>query len=159
MPRAWGANALTEGIRALKLGDSKLARDWSKKLRTKAGAGLKNASSLPIAASALEGLILLKEGKSDAALAKLREAVNLEDTTTFGYGPPFPPKPALEMLGETLLEVGKPQEALEAFRSSLDRNPRRALSLKGLATAAKDAGDSDTQKWAEAELQDVASNL
>lgn len=159
VPRAWGANALTEGIRALKLGDSKLARDWSKKLRAKADAGLKNASSLPIAASALEGLILLKEGKSDAALAKLREAVNLEDTTTFGYGPPFPPKPALEMLGEALLEVGKPQEALEAFRSSLDRNPRRALSLKGLARAAKDTGDSDTQMWADAELRDVASNL
>lgn len=159
VPRAWGANALTEGIRALQTGNSKLAREWASKLRSKADKDLKDASSLPIAASALEGLVLLEDGKSDAALDKLREAVELENATPFGYGPPFPPKPAIEILGETLLEIGRPQEALEAFRLALDRTPRRAISLKGLAKAAKDAGDSETQAWAEAELRDVASNL
>ena len=159
VPRAWGANALAEGIRALKTGNSKQAREWSAKLRSKADADLKDASSLPIAASSLEGLVLLEDGKSDAALDKLREAVDLENATTFGYGPPFPPKPAIEILGETLLKIGKPQEALDAFRAALDRNPRRAISLKGLAKAAKGVGDSETQEWAEAELRDVASNL
>lgn len=159
MPRAWGANALAEGIRALKSGDSKLAREWSAKLRSKADADLKDGSSLPIAASSLEGLVLLEHGKSDAALAKLREAVKLEESTAFGYGPPFPPKPAIEILGETLLKVGRPQEALEAFQTALDRTPRRAVSLKGLAKAAKDAGDSETQAWAESELKDIAADL
>lgn len=159
VPRAWGANALAEGIRALKTGDSKLAREWSAKLRSKADADLKDASSLPIAASALEGLVLLEDGKSDAALAKLREAVNLEESTAFGYGPPFPPKPAIEILGETLMKIGRPQEALEAFRTALDRTPRRAIALKGLARAAQNAGDSETQAWAESELKDIAANL
>ena len=159
VPRAWGANALAEGIRALKSGNSKLAREWSAKLRSKADADLKDGSSLPIAASSLEGLVLLADGKSEAALAKLREAVKLEETTAFGYGPPFPPKPAIEILGETLLNVGRPQDALEAFQTALDRTPRRAVSLKGLAKAAKDAGDSETQAWAESELKDIAADL
>ena len=157
-PRAWGANALAEGIRALRAGRVEVARRWAEKLRSKAGADLKEATSLPIAASTLEGLLLIRDGQAEDGLAKLREAVQLEEATPFGYGPPFPPKPSLEVLGEELLAMDRSEEALEAFEASLSRTPRRALSLKGLIRAAEAAGDAERAKRVHAELKDVISN-
>jgi len=77
----------------------------------------------------------------------------MEEKTAFGYGPPFPAKPAFELLGDALLDLDRPGEAAEAYRSSLDRAPRRALSLKGLRKAAKATGDSATVARMDVELK------
>jgi cytochrome c-type biogenesis protein CcmH/NrfG len=53
----------------------------------------------------------------------------------FDYGPPLPPKPSREVLGEALLAAGRHAEAAEAFRAALRRAPGRRLSLRGLAQA------------------------
>ena len=156
--RAWGANALAEGIRAIKTGNINLARKWHAKLREKAASHGQESTSLPIAALELEGLLLLKEREADKGLEKLREATVLEEGTPFGYGPPFPVKPAFELLGEALLGLDRPKEALKAFETSLGRTPRRALSLIGLQNAAEAVGDKDTASWAEGELQEYRSN-
>lgn len=155
--RAWGANALAEGIRALKTGDLAGAREWAEKLQAKSDAEGDEESSLPIAALELEGLLQFEDGKTDTAVATLRKAVQLEEQTPFGYGPPFPPKPALELLGEILLELDRAENAVEAFQTSLERTPRRALSLRGLSRAAAAAGDRETADRANAELRDLAS--
>ena len=34
----------------------------------------------------------------------------------YEYGPPFPAKPANELLGEALLTAGRPVESAEAFQ-------------------------------------------
>ena len=141
--RAWGSNALAEGMRAVKSGDSAAAERWLARLRAYAAEHADSAGSLPIAALELEGLLLL-EKKPQAALEKLREAVAMEEETAFGYGPPFPAKPAVELLGDVLLGLGRPAEAAQVYRASLARAPRRALSLKGLRRAAKAAGNSAT---------------
>jgi tetratricopeptide (TPR) repeat protein len=39
--------------------------------------------------------------------------------------------PAPELLGEVLLEVGRPQDAIELFEQALRRNPNRSLSVLG----------------------------
>lgn len=155
--RAWGANALVEGIRALKTGDLAGARDWAAQLRAKADAEGDEEASLPIAALELEGLLQFEDGKTDAAVATLRQAVQLEEQTPFGYGPPFPPKPALELLGEILLATDRAEAAVTAFQASLERTPRRALSLQGLSKAAAAAGDGKTADRANAELRELAS--
>ena len=155
--RAWGANALAEGIRRLETGDVSGAREWAAKLRTKADAEGDEETSLSIAALELEGLLQLEAGKSDAAVATLRKAVQLEERTPFGYGPPIPPKPALELLGEILLAADRPEDAAEAFQASLERTPRRALSLRGLGKAAAAAGDEETADRANSELRDLAA--
>lgn len=156
--RAWGANALAEGLRAIKAGDFDVAREWTKKLNGRSNEKGRNSESLPISALELEGLLLLRDGQSEAALLKLREATRLESETAFGYGPPFPPKPSFELLGDVLLELGRLQEAVKAYRSSLDRTPRRLLSLIGLKKAAAGAGDVEAAKWAKAELGDYAAS-
>ena len=101
--------------------------------------------------------MLLEAGGADKGLEKLREAAELEEQTPFGYGPPFPVKPAFELLGEALLELDRPEEALEAFETSLGRTPRRALSLVGLREAAKAVGDEQTASRAEQELRGYRS--
>lgn len=155
--RAWGANALAEGIRFLESGDLRSARKWQEKLSAKAETHGEKTPSLPIAALELEGLLLLEAGETDRGLAKLREATELEVQTPFGYGPPFPVKPAFELLGEALLELDRPTEALEAFETSLGRTPRRALSLMGLREAATAAGDEESASRAEMDLRGYRS--
>jgi TolA-binding protein len=59
----------------------------------------------------------------------------------FDFGPPPVIKPPQELLGELFLKDGKPQQAREAFESSLKRAPNRAQSLLGLARAQQAAAD------------------
>ena len=156
--RAFGANALAEGIRAVKVGEIDLAREWHSKLSARAESHGTQATSLPIAALELEALLLLHEGKEDSAIERLREATALEEKTPFGYGPPFPVKPAFELLAETLLGLGRNKEALETFEISLGRAPKRALSLIGLQRAAEAVGDKATATRAAGELMEYRSN-
>ncbi len=156
--RAWGANALAEGLRAMHAGDVELARQWHSKLSGRAELHGQRAPSLPIAALELESLLLLRNRRTEDALNRLREATTLEEKTPFGYGPPFPVKPAFELLGETLLELGRGEEAFDAFKVSLDRTPKRALSLIGLQRAAEEIGDDVTASRVSAELGDYRSN-
>ena len=78
-----------------------------------------------------------------------------EDELSLGYGPPYPVKPAHELFGEMLLELDRPEEAREEFERALDRAPRRALSLLGLARSAARAGDSQRAEDAYSELRDI----
>ena len=150
--RAWGANALAEGMRAIWSGNVGGAQKWLEKLRARKNEDGRRSESLPIIALELEGLILLEKDKVEAAVEKLREATRLESETAFGYGPPFPAKPSFELLGDTLLTLNRPKEAVQAYQSSLERTPRRALSLIGLKKAASAIGDMETAERANSEL-------
>jgi tetratricopeptide (TPR) repeat protein len=110
-----------------------------------------------VAYGELEGLRALARGDEDGAVAHLREAAALEASLPFAFGPPANAKPPRELLGEVLLEVGRPVEAVEAFRSALERTPRRTLPLRGLARAADRAGMSAVAADADAELAEIWS--
>ena len=155
--RAWGSNALTEGIRAIKAGKLGDAREWLKKLKDRASESDGGHDSLPIAALELEGLLLLEQDRPEEALERIREATRAESRTAYGYGPPFPAKPSFELLGDVLLVLERPDEAVEAYASALQRTPRRALSLIGLEKAAKLADDADTAAKASSELSGYRS--
>jgi tetratricopeptide (TPR) repeat protein len=51
--------------------------------------------------------------------------------------------PAIELLGDMLLEMNLPAKALEAFEMNLKRSPNRFNGLYGAAIAAKQSGDSE----------------
>ena len=157
--RAWGANALAEGMRALKAGKTDRAREWHKKLRAKADEHGEKTTSLPVAALELEGLLLLESGNAEKGLSKLRAATELEEGTPFGYGPPFPVKPSFELLGEALLGLDRAEEALEAFETALSRTPKRALALVGFRKAAEAAGNNEAVSDAEMQLREYLSNV
>lgn len=50
--------------------------------------------------------------------------------------------PALEQLGDLLLELQRPREALVAFEASMTATPNRFNALYGAAFAADRAGDA-----------------
>ena len=83
-------------------------------------------------AKELEALILLQESQSEKALTVLHEAVALEDSLPYDYGPPIPIKPTHELLGEVYLQLNQPDKAREEFQHALKRAPKRRLSLMGI---------------------------
>ncbi|HSG48961.1 MAG TPA: hypothetical protein VLA43_14165, partial [Longimicrobiales bacterium] len=91
----------------------------------------------------LTGLLALAEGRGDEAVRLLRDAAGLEESLPLEFGPPASLKPPHELLGEVLLELGRPAEAVEAFQGSLALTPLRTPSLRGLAAAARAAGIHD----------------
>ena len=108
-----------------------------------------------IMADELEALLLLDAGRGDEALALLQRAAATEDALPFDFGPPMPPLPAHEAYGEALLALGRAAEAQQQFALALERTPRRARALLGLARAAAAAGDTATAHHAYAELRDA----
>ena len=71
------------------------------------------------------------------AIELMKKATALEESMTAPYGPPGLIKPSHELFGEILLRAGKPAEAAEQFKVSLQRQPNRARSLLGANEAQK----------------------
>ena len=125
------------------------------------------ATGLPVAGAAgdirvpqvmalqLEALLLFSEGRREEALVLARQAAVVEAGLPFEFGPPVPVKPVNEQVGEMLMDLRRPKEAIEAFELSLKRNPKRALSLLGLARASTAAKDPATAQRAYAELREI----
>ena len=81
----------------------------------------------------VEALALLSEKKTAEAVAALHAAVAAEAAMPVEFGPPFVDKPADELLGDVLLELGRKAEAKPAYESALRRAPNRASIVAGLA--------------------------
>ncbi len=90
----------------------------------------------------LAALLMMAGGKSADAIELMKKAVAAEDSTPYEFGPPVPPKPAHELLGEMLLNLGRPDLARVQFELALLRAPKRALSLLGLARACAESGNT-----------------
>ena len=81
------------------------------------------------------------EGRSADALAEMRAAAALEDGTEKSAVTPGPLAPARELVGEMLLEMKQPEEALVEFEATLKKEPNRFRALHGAARSASLAGD------------------
>jgi len=66
-----------------------------------------------------------------------RAAAELEEMTGKHPVTPGPALPARELLGDLLLEIGRPAEALAAYEASLREEPGRFNTLYGAARAAE----------------------
>jgi len=105
-----------------------------------------------------EAWITLAEGKSEEALRQMRSAAEHEDSTDKHNVTPGVILPAREMLGDMLLELKQPAEALLAFESTLRTAPNRFNSLSGAARAAKRAGDGEKAKTYYAKLLSICEH-
>ena len=79
-------------------------------------------------------------GRRDEALTLMREAASREDATEKAAVTPGPIKPARELLGDMLLEMQRPADALAAYEATLTKEPNRFRSTYGAARAAQAAG-------------------
>jgi tetratricopeptide (TPR) repeat protein len=108
-----------------------------------------------IEAQQLDGLLLLKRGRTKEALALLSEAAAGERATPMEFGPPSLDKPANELLGEVLLELGRAKEACEAFQAAQVLAPGRGQSLMGLSKCARQLGNTELADNTDARLAKV----
>lgn len=80
----------------------------------------------------IEAWVELAEGNTDLAVRHQTSAADLEDA--IGKSPVTPGHvlPARELLGDILVQVGRPDEAADAYRATLAHSPNRARSLARL---------------------------
>lgn len=74
-------------------------------------------------------------------LALMQEAAALERNTSLHPLTPGDVLPAIELLGDMLLELNKPEEALIAYEENLSNTPERFNGIYGAAIAAKQLGN------------------
>jgi tetratricopeptide (TPR) repeat protein len=103
----------------------------------------------------LDGLLLLKRGRTNEGIALLSEAAVGERASPMEFGPPSLDKPANELLGEVLLEHGRAKEACAAFEAAQVLAPGRGQSLIGLSKCARQLGNSELADSADARLGKV----
>ena len=103
----------------------------------------------------LEALIAAAEKRPDDGIRLADRAAAIEDSLAFEFGPPVPVKPAHELRGELLLGLGRAAEARAAFERALAREPKRALSMIGLARAAAASGATEISRRTYKELREI----
>ena len=81
--------------------------------------------------------------RKDEALRQMKRAAELEDGTEKSAVTPGPLAPARELLGEMLLEMNAPTQALDQFKATLTKEPGRFRSLYGAAKAAQLSGNRE----------------
>ncbi len=82
-----------------------------------------------------------EKGKQVEALRLMQQAARLEASTEKHPVTPGEVLPARELLGDMLLELKRPKEALAEYETGLKRSPNRFNSLYGAGRAAELAGD------------------
>src|SRR6516162_5745178 len=85
-------------------------------------------------------------GDTDNAVARLKDAVAMEDSIDDLSQPPYPVIPANELCGNLLLQLNRPAEATIYFQKALSRTPNRPKLIFGLARAAEIQGAVETAK-------------
>ncbi len=81
--------------------------------------------------------LALAAGDTTSAVTAATAAADLEDHTEKHPVTPGAVLPARELLGDLLLQIGRPAAARRAYEATLARSPNRARSLSGLAAARK----------------------
>ncbi len=93
------------------------------------------------------------QGKHEEAVKAMREAAKKEDAD----GVDSLTMPAREMLGDMLLEMKKPDDALVEYKAALAESPNRFDGLYGAAQAAQLAGNATEARGYLAKLVKVCS--
>ena len=100
------------------------------------------ANQVAIQMKAIEAWIKLKEGKKNEALVLMQFAAEMENKTEKHPVTPCEVIPAKELLGDMLMELSKPNEALIAYEEDLRKHPNRFNALYGAGLAEDRSGNS-----------------
>jgi len=99
------------------------------------------AKQVEIQLQAASAWLAQAEGKKEEAVRLMRAAADLEDSTDKHPVTPGSIVPARELLGDLLLELNQPAQALIEFETALRDAPNRFNGLYGAARAAAASGD------------------
>ena len=168
LPRS-GFNNRTEylgvALNAIHTGDLSAAeetlesvREVTERTRERSGADALATLQWSVTQREIEAALAMHRGDGEAAVAALRDAVSCLDGMDPPNELPDPIKPPEEMLGEVLLDLDRPEEALAAFEFALSRQASRAASLLGLARAHAALGHEAEARHAYGRLRDQWKN-
>ncbi len=134
------------GLGAARLGQAPAAHEAAaalQQIRARLSSAGENywALQVQIQEVAVRAWSALAEGNKEAALRQMKSAVELEDGTEKSAVTPGPLAPSRELLGEMLLEMNEPAQALEQFETTLVKEPGRFRALYGAARAAQLSGN------------------
>jgi hypothetical protein len=122
-----------------------LRKEWSQK-------GYKQSKDKSVADLETEAWVRYAEGKRDDALKTMRAAAEKESSDLDSLA-----VPAREMLGDLLLELKQPADALKEYEAALKKSPNRFDSLYGAGHAAQLAGDSANARVYFAKLTEISA--
>ena len=160
---AEGMTRLARGLGALHTGDLVGARDAEARLaalRDAARAADERAFAtyIEIDRLILAGWIARAQDEPKEAIRLVRSAAELEGTVEKHPVTPGALLPPYEALGDLLLDLDRPDEALEAYRASDEVWPGRFNTLLGAARAAAATGDEAVAGDYYAQLLELAGS-
>jgi tetratricopeptide (TPR) repeat protein len=150
-PQAEAINAFARALGAACSGDAASARQEIERLHNLHKALTERklaywAEQTEIQAQVATAWALRAEGKNEDALAAMRTAADHEDQTEKQIVTPGPIMPARELLGDLLMELGRPAEALPQYEASIAKEPNLFRGLYGAGLSAERAGDRTRAK-------------
>lgn len=94
------------------------------------------ANQVLIQIKTIQAWMAFAKEKQDVAIRLMAEAVEMENNTTKNPVTPGEVLPTGDLMGDLLMELGRPEEALEAYETDLAKYPNRFNGIYGAATAA-----------------------
>ena len=94
---------------------------------------------------------------SQSDWATMRQAADIEDRSEKNIVTPGRLLPARELLGDMLMELKRPAEALNEYEAAQKREPNRYRGLHGAAQAAAQSGNTDKARRYFAKLTKMAA--
>jgi tetratricopeptide (TPR) repeat protein len=145
-PQAEAINTYARALGAARSGDAPGTRKEIERLHSLQQALAERklaywAEQVEIQTKVATAWALYAEGKKEEALGAMRTAADQEDQTEKHVVTPGPIMPARELLGDMLMELGRPAEALPQYEASIAKDPNRFRGLYGAGLAAERAGD------------------
>ncbi len=116
------------------------------------------ANQVAIQLAAASAWILFKEGKNEAALQQMEKAAVMEESTPKPPVTPCEVAPARELLGDMLLAMNRPAQALQAYTLNLQEHPNRFNALYGAGLAAERSGDAEKANAFYRQLAEVCNS-
>ncbi len=116
------------------------------------------AKQVMIQLKASKAWVQFAKGDHKKAKLLMEEAAALEDSTEKHPVTPGEVIPAQELLGDLLLAMNHPSEALDAYEKSLKRSPNRFNGLYGVAMASKQAGNLEKARLYFEKLLEITKN-
>jgi tetratricopeptide (TPR) repeat protein len=116
------------------------------------------ATEVEVMRLASSAWVALGQNRVDDALGLMRQAADIEDRNEKNIVTPGRLLPARELLGDMLLELQRPAEALKEYEASQKREPNRYRGLYGAGQAAAQAGDRDKARHYFSRLIELAGS-
>lgn len=158
-----GISWFARGLGAVHTGDLATAREAEQRLATlsdsaKSSADRRFSTYIEVDRLILAGWIAQAENEPELALERMHTAGELESTVEKHPVTPGALLPPYEALGDLLLALDRPEEALAAYERSNQTWPNRHNTLSGAVRAARASGDKQAAEAWSQRLREVAPN-